>query len=60
MLYRLHRQPCYASLRYKDDAFPRSVACFEQGICLPTWVGLAQEQVRYFSETLKEALVQVR
>jgi len=60
MFYPLHRQPCYASLRYKDDAFPRSVDCFDQGICLPTWVGLTEEQVRYVSETLKEALVKVR
>ncbi len=60
MFYPLHRQPCYADLGYQDDQFENSVACFDRGICLPTWVGLTEEQVRYVSETLKEALVKTR
>jgi perosamine synthetase len=57
MFYPLHRQPCYKHLGYGDEGFENSVACFKRGICLPTWVGLTEEQVRYVSETLKEALV---
>jgi perosamine synthetase len=60
MFYPLHRQPCYADLGYSDEAFKHSLACFDRGICLPTWVGLTEEQVRYVSETLKEALVRTR
>src|SRR5260370_4216490 len=60
MFYPLHRQPCYAKLGYDDDGFEHSLACFDRGICLPTWVGLTEEQVRYVSETLKEALVKTR
>ncbi len=60
MFYPLHRQPCYAHLSYKDESFENSVRCFNEGICLPTWVGLSAEQIRYVSETLKEALVKTR
>jgi perosamine synthetase len=60
MFYPLHRQPCYAALGYDDEGFEHSLACFKRGICLPTWVGLTEEQVRYVSETLKEALVKTR
>lgn len=57
MFYPLHRQPCYANLGYRDDEFAQSQACFKKGICLPTWVGLSENQVQYVSETLKEALI---
>jgi len=60
MFYPLHRQPCYADLGYNDDGFEHSRACFDRGICLPTWVGLTEEQVRYVSETLKQALIKTR
>jgi perosamine synthetase len=60
MFYPLHRQPCYANLGYSDRGFDNSLACFERGICLPTWVGLTEEQIRYVSESLKEALVHTR
>lgn len=57
MFYPLHRQPCYSSLGYDDQSFPHSMACFKRGVCLPTWVGLSEEQIRYVSETVKDALV---
>jgi dTDP-4-amino-4,6-dideoxygalactose transaminase len=57
MFYPLHRQPCYASLGYSGEGFGNSLECFKRGICLPTWVGLTEEQIRYVSESLKEALV---
>jgi perosamine synthetase len=60
MFYPLHRQPCYANLGYTDAGFERSVACFHQGICLPTWVGLTEDQICYVSETLKAALTQIK
>ena len=57
MFYPLHRQPCYRELGYGDQDFPNSMECFRRGICLPTWVGLTEEQVRYVSDSLKDALV---
>jgi len=60
MFYPLHRQPCYAELGYRDEGFEQSLACFERGICLPTWVGLTEGQIKYVSNILREALVKVR
>jgi perosamine synthetase len=57
MFYPLHRQPCYAAAAYDDQAFANSAECFRRGICLPTWVGLTDEQVRFVSVSLKDALV---
>jgi perosamine synthetase len=57
MFYPLHQQPCYASLGYTHEGFEKSLECFQRGICLPTWIGLTEEQIRYISNTLKEALV---
>jgi perosamine synthetase len=57
MFYPLHRQPCYGEHGYRDQEFEHSMACFRRGLCLPTWVGLTEEQIRYVSETLKDALV---
>jgi len=55
MFYPLHKQPCYRHLQYTDDDFEDSNACFERGICLPTWVGLTEEQIKYISATVIEA-----
>jgi perosamine synthetase len=60
MFYPLHRQPCYAHLGYDDSGFENSLACYDRGICLPTWVGLTEDQIRHVSETLKDALVKTR
>jgi dTDP-4-amino-4,6-dideoxygalactose transaminase len=60
MFYPLHQQPCYASLGYGDRDFSNSLACYQRGICLPTWVGLTEEQIKYVSNSLKEALVKTR
>lgn len=56
MFYPFHRQPCYADLGYRVEDFPNSEECFARGICLPTWVGLSEEQIAYTSEKLIESL----
>lgn len=56
VFYPLHMQPCYKYLGYSDDPFSNSIECYKRGICLPTWVGLTEEQVNYVSSTLKDAL----
>ena len=55
VFYPLHKQPCYRHLKYTDDGFENSNACFDRGICLPTWVGLSEEQIKYISATVIEA-----
>lgn len=60
MFYPLHRQPCYQHLGYTDAGFENSVACFNRGICLPTWIGLTGEQIRHVSDSLKEALTKTK
>lgn len=57
MFYPLHRQPCYGAAGYGDHEFERSMECFRRGLCLPTWVGLTEEQIRYVAETVKDALL---
>lgn len=56
MFYPFHRQPCYEYLGYRAEQFPNSDACFRRGICLPTWIGLSEEQIAYTSDKLLEAL----
>jgi perosamine synthetase len=55
VFYPLHRQPSYHNHNYSDDDFPEAIKCYEQGICLPTWVGLTREQIAYVSQILIEA-----
>ncbi|MFK7903321.1 MAG: DegT/DnrJ/EryC1/StrS family aminotransferase [Nitratireductor sp.] len=56
MFYPFHKQPCYEHYELKASDFPNSEACFKRGICLPTWVGLSEEQIAYTCEKLLEAL----
>lgn len=55
IFYPLHKQPCYAHLNYRDDQFLNSMQCFERGICLPTWIGLSENQIEFISQVVKEA-----
>jgi perosamine synthetase len=56
VFYPLHQQPCYEHLGYSSEDFPNSVECFHRGICLPTWIGLTEEQIEYTSKALLESL----
>ena len=56
VFYPLHRQPCYECLEGKDSEFPVSVESFRRGICLPTWIGLTDEQLVHTSSALLESL----
>lgn len=56
MFYPFHKQPCYSHYGHRPEEFPNSEACFKRGICLPTWIGLSEEQIAYTSEHLKAAL----
>lgn len=56
MFYPFHKQPCYSYMDHKPEDFPNSEECFKRGICLPTWIGLTEEQIAYTSEKLLETL----
>lgn len=56
VFYPLHQQPCYQHLGYNSRDFENSVECFHRGICLPTWIGLTEEQIEYTSKALLESL----
>lgn len=55
VFYPLHQQPCYEHLGF-NQGFDNSVECFHRGICLPTWIGLTEEQIEYTSKALLESL----
>jgi perosamine synthetase len=56
MFYPFHRQPCYAHYAHKPEEFAHSEECFKRGICLPTWIGISEEQIAYTSGKLLESL----
>ncbi|MDA8170873.1 MAG: DegT/DnrJ/EryC1/StrS family aminotransferase [Nitrospiraceae bacterium] len=55
LFYPLHRQPCYRHLGCRDGDFENSNLAYHRGICLPTWIGLAEEQIRFVSQAVMEA-----
>ena len=56
MFYPLHRQPCYAHLGYTDAGFENANETVARGICLPTWCGLSEEQIKLACESLLDSL----
>lgn len=56
MFYPLHKQPCYLCESTMEASFVNSNECFDRGICLPTWVGLKDEDIKYISEIVIAAL----
>ena len=56
MFVPFHRQPCYEHMPFDREAFPNSEEAFARGICLPTWIGLTDEQIAYTCEKLLESL----
>lgn len=56
MFYPFHKQPCYSHFGHTEDEFPNSEECFRRGICLPTWIGLSEEQIAFTSDKLIEGL----
>ena len=56
VFYPMHCQPCYEYLGYDAKDFPNSVESFRRGMCLPTWVGLSDEQIEHTATTLLQTL----
>ncbi len=60
VFYPLHQQPCYQYLGYSDAGFEQSVKCYEQGMCLPTWVGITDEMIEKVAYNLIKAIEKVK
>jgi perosamine synthetase len=57
--YPLHKQPCFHCLsekyQYNDNEFPISTAMFKNGICLPTFLTITDEQISYICDSIARA-----
>ena len=56
MFMPFHKQPCFQDFDFDPSEFPNSDEAFRRGICLPTWIGLSEEQIEYTCEKLLESL----
>jgi len=58
VFYPLHKQPCFKKLgkemNWVDDEFSNSIYAYEHGICLPSYVALKEEQIKYVCSKVKE------
>lgn len=52
--YPLHRQPCYNFLNYKDNDFPISNKMHNEGLSLPVFCNLKEEQIRYICNAIEK------
>lgn len=58
--YPLHRQPAFRYLlddkeyhhSLGDEHFPRAIAAYDHGVCLPIFPALSEEQIRYVCEMI--------
>lgn len=50
----LHLQPCFESLGYKKGDFPVSESLAENGLSLPMYAELKDDQIKYVAEKIKE------
>jgi len=56
VFYPMHKQPCFSKYQYNDAEFPNANKCYDTGICLPTWIGLSNDEIDYVSQSLIDAL----
>lgn len=54
--YPLHRQPCFAYLGYRVDAFPVTNKVYSEGLCLPVFPSLTRNQIEYLCEKIIECM----
>lgn len=52
--YPLHRQPCYAFLKKDNKMFKESDKAYDEGLSLPVFCNLKEEQIRYVCKSIKE------
>lgn len=56
VFYPMHKQPCFSKYQHNDMDFNNANKCYETGICLPTWIGLTDEEIDYVAKSLINAL----
>jgi len=56
VFYPMHKQPCFSRYQCNDAEFDNANKCYETGICLPTWIGLTDDEIDYVSASLVRAL----
>jgi len=56
VFYPMHKQPCFLKYQYSNSDFTNANQCYETGICLPTWIGLTDEEIDYVCNSLISAL----
>ncbi|SRR5579883_1226132 len=49
----LHMQPCFASLGYKEGAFPRAEKAAKRILSLPMYPELSEEQIEFVSKSIE-------
>lgn len=53
--YPLHMQPCFSNLKKSSKAsFDISITKYKEGVCLPSFVGITNEQILYVCEKMNE------
>jgi len=59
VFYPLNQQPCFKNTKFGSSVqedYNNSLECYTKGVCLPTWVGLSEQQIQYVSNTLLELM----
>jgi perosamine synthetase len=54
VFYPMHRQPCFKDLNYKENDFPVSNRAYDEGMSLPVFCNLKEEQIEYVCEKIKK------
>jgi len=53
VFFPLNEQPCFETFESsKTGSYKNSSKFYETGICLPTWIGLSENQIKYISRSL--------
>jgi perosamine synthetase len=55
VFYPIHTMPFYSDLKYCPSLNHNTIAISREGICLPTYVGLTEEDINYISGSLIHA-----
>lgn len=58
VFYPIHQMSFYQDPAFTRGGFPNSTFISREGISLPTWVGLQDDDIRYISESLMESIQQ--
>lgn len=59
VFYPIHQMPFYQDPRYLRSEYPNAEVIAREGISLPTWIGLSDEQLVYVAEKLIESVDKV-